>query len=487
MECYKEVGNVIYTIDELLELTNKYITDENQIKLIKYAYLVARRMHYNQRRKSGEEYIIHPLNVAYIAATYHLDYETICASLLHDVVEDTTMSLEELKSLFGEKIAILVDGVTKISNMKFSTKDQEIKANQNKILHGMCQDVRIIFIKLADRLHNMRTISSMPSKKQLAKANETYELYVPLAYRYGLYRVKEELEDISFFYRNRSGYERTLETIETRKHEFYSILSEMKKNVYKNLISADISPIIEESIKNVHGVYRRLSMGIGIENMHDLLSLKVIVSQIPDCYRTLGVLHSLYHHVDGRFKDYVFTPKSNNYRSLHTVLFSGTDYLVQARIRTPEMNRFATSGIMTYYQENQNQQEDIKKKLSEEFRFFKELVEASSLGADTDVRKFVNEQMERKINVYTPDGTRIELPLGSTPIDVAFKLGEDYVIHFDAVFANNRPVGQDYRLNDGDIIKIVKNEEKYAPCKKWLHSAKTNYAKDGIKTLRKKN
>ena len=164
MECYKEVGNVIYTIDELLELTNKYITDENQIKLIKYAYLVARRMHYNQRRKSGEEYIIHPLNVAYIAATYHLDYETICASLLHDVVEDTTMSLEELKSLFGEKIAILVDGVTKISNMKFSTKDQEIKANQNKILHGMCQDVRIIFIKLADRLHNMRTISSMPSK-----------------------------------------------------------------------------------------------------------------------------------------------------------------------------------------------------------------------------------------------------------------------------------------------------------------------------------
>lgn len=486
MECYKEIGNVIYTYEELLALLKTYINDESQLNLIQRAYMLAENMHLGQMRKSGEDYIVHPLNVAYISATYNLDYETICASLLHDVVEDTEMSLEEVSELFGNRIASLVDGVTKITNMRFSTKDQELHANQKKILYGMCQDVRILFIKLADRLHNMRTMSSMERKKQIIKANETYELYVPLAYRYGLYRIKEELEDISFYYRDRDAYDKTFEILEKRKEEFYTILAEMKNNVYEGLVKAEIDSQIETSVKNVHGVYRRLRMGIELENMHDLLALKIIVSQIPTCYYTLGVLHSLYNHVDGRFKDYIYTPKSNNYQSLHTVLFSGTNYLVQSRIRTNEMNHYASSGIMSYYQNGSVERtEELNEELKKEFRFFRELVEAS-YNEENDVIRLVNEQFERKISVYIPSGERFELPLGSTPLDLAFKLGLDYVLHFDGIFANNRPVEINYRLQDGDIIKIVNKEETNIPKTKWLHQVKTSYAKDGIKQLLKK-
>ena len=244
MEYYKEVGNVIYTYDELLALLKTYIVDESKLELIKRAYLIAKKMHVGQLRKSGESYIIHPLNVAYIAAQYKLDYETICASILHDVVEDTDMSLDELGSLFGIRISNLVDGVTKITNMQFKSKDQENIANQSKILHGMCSDVRIIFIKLFDRLHNMRTMSSMDKKKQILKAKETINIYVPLAYRYGLYRIKEELEDIALYYINKDSYNRVFEMLSARKPQFYNILSEMKGNIYHKVNQIIISLFI---------------------------------------------------------------------------------------------------------------------------------------------------------------------------------------------------------------------------------------------------
>lgn len=491
MECYKEVGNVINTFDELFKLISTYIYDQEQLNLIKKAYFTAEEMHANQLRKSGEPYILHPLNVAYIAAEYKLDYETICASLLHDVVEDTSMTLEQLESLFGEKIAILVDGVTKITNMKFDSKDEEEIANENKILHSMCHDIRILFIKMADRTHNMRTISAMPSKKQISKATETYELYVPLAYRFGLYRIKEELDDISLYYRDRSSYEKISEMLEERKEEYYTLLSEMENNINNKLVQFGIKPKIEGTIKNIASVYRRLKVDDSLDNMHDLLSLKIIVPTIPECYYSLGVLHSLYQHMDSRLKDYIPTPKDNNYRSIHTVLLAllmEKLTLVQARIRTPEMEEFAHSGIITYCRCNSsNYDSEIKNKLISEFSTFRELVGAFSSSKNIDVRKLVNEQPKAKVCVYTSLGKKIELPLGSTILDAAFFLGGDFVDHYNGAFVNNKPVHIGYKLNDGDRIKIIRTHNIYAPKKAWVHHVNTASAKEKIKSIFRKS
>lgn len=485
MEYYKEVGNVIYTYDELLALLKTYIVDESKLELIKRAYLIAKKMHVGQLRKSGESYIIHPLNVAYIAAQYKLDYETICASILHDVVEDTDMSLDELGSLFGIRISNLVDGVTKITNMQFKSKDQENIANQSKILHGMCSDVRIIFIKLFDRLHNMRTMSSMDKKKQILKAKETINIYVPLAYRYGLYRIKEELEDIALYYINKDSYNRVFEMLSARKPQFYNILSEMKGNILDELIKSGINSRIDLSIKNIHGVYRRLNDGIDLENMHDLLALKVIVPTVLECYSSLGIVHSLYNCMNERLRDYISQGKSNHYQSFHTVLFTGTPYLAQARIRTEEMNKFASSGIISYYQKGR-ENDEIRQELEREFSFFSELVKASSFYDNTDMVNFVKEQFQPMIKVYTPDGKIFKLPLGSTPLDLMFKLESDLILRFTAIFVNNRPAEIGYKLQDGDRLSIYSSDKiKNIPKSRWLHIVQTEYAKEGIKQLLK--
>lgn len=488
MECYKEIGNVINTFDELFKLVKSYIQDPEQLKVIQRAYLIADEMHENQVRKSGEPYILHPLNVAYIAAEYKLDYETICAALLHDVVEDTAMSLEELSKIFGERIAILVDGVTKITNMQFSSKNEEERANENKILHSMCHDIRILFIKMADRLHNMRTMSSMPEKKQKQKSIETYELYVPLAYRFGLYRIKEELDDIALFYRDRSSYEKVYEMIKAREEEYYELLGEMKGNINTKLLSNGIDATIEESIKNIASVYTRIKVENNLENVHDLLSLKVIVPEISDCYSSLGIIHSLYPHIDSRFKDYMYTPKTNNYRSLHTVLFGKQLTLVQARIRTYEMEQYARCGIITYLQGKSSiDDSEIRKKLVSEFSTFRELVEAFSNDENIDARKIINEQLKPKINIYTSLGKKIEMPLGSTILDAAFCLGGDFVTHYDGAFVNNQPVNINYKLNDGDIIKIIRNYNTSAPRKNWARQVKTELAREKIKSIFQKS
>ena len=489
MDCYEEKGNVIYTFDELLSELN-YIKDERQLEMIKKAYLTAYKLHHGVKRKSGEDYIVHPINVAYIAASYKLDYETICASLLHDVVEDTPMKIDEIAKLFGGNIAVLVDGVTKITDMHFTTKNEEQRADQNKILRGMCQDVRILFIKLADRLHNMRTLSSMPPKKQIIKANETYELFVPLAYKYGLYGLKEELEDISFYYRDKDNYNKVFELIEKNKEYFYDILNDMKNNIRPQLLENGITATVHESIKNIYGIYRRLSSGINLENIHDLLALKVIVKSIPECYLSLGTLHSMYNYIDGRFKDYIYSPKSNNYKSLHTCLFSGTDYIVQARIRTYEMNRYASSGIMTYYQDDYiDTNDEIKNKLCEDFRFFKELVDIFSTDINNDGTKLINEEFSNQIKIYiqNKDGQAIALPFGSSVIDVAFKLGDDVAYQMETAFVNNKKCSFGHKLQNGDIVKIVTNENKLSIKSGWVKLVKTNYAKEKIKTYTKKN
>lgn len=484
MECYKEVGNVIHTFDELFKEVKTYIDDVEQLNLIRKAYYVAEEMHYGQTRKSGEPYILHPLNVAYITAEYKLDYETICAALLHDVVEDTKMTLEQISEIFGKRIATLVDGVTKITNMSFNSKSEEEIANVNKILQSMCKDIRILFIKLADRLHNLRTMSSMPEEKQILKAIETYEIYVPLAYRFGLYRVKDELDDISLYYSDRTSYEKIFMMLNERKEEYNNLLTKMKNDVSSSLLDRGIDSNIDTVIKNIASVYRRLKVVDDLDNMHDLLSLKVIVPEINDCYVSLGILHSLYPYINKYIKDYIASPKSNHYQSLHTVVFGKTLTLVQARIRTPEMENFAHSGIITYCQSNRaNNDDEIKNKLIREFSTFKELVDSFSSNTHIDARKLISDQPNNKISVYTSLGKRIEMPYGSTILDVAFHLGGDFVTHFDGAFANNKPIDINYVLKDGDILKIIKNDSIYAPKEIWIRQVGTESAQEKIKSI----
>lgn len=484
MEFYKEKGNSIYTFDELFKKVKTYIYDKEQLDPIERAYFTAEEMHEGQTRKSGEPYILHPLNVAYITAEYRLDYETICAALLHDVVEDTEMTLEQISEIFGKRIAMLVDGVTKITNMSFNSKNEEEIANVNKILQSMCKDIRILFIKLADRLHNMRTMSSMPEEKQILKANETYEIYVPLAYRFGLYRVKDELDDISLYYSDRASYEKIFMMLDERKDEHINLLTKMKNDVSSGLLYHGINSNIDAVIKNIASVYRRLKVVDNLDNMHDLLSLKVIVPQLSDCYVSLGIIHSLYPYINKYIKDYIASPKLNHYRSLHTVVFGKPLTLVQARIRTPEMEEFAHSGIITYCQSNRkNNDDEIKNKLIREFSTFKELVDLFSSKTHMDARKLISDQSSNKISVYTSLGKRIELPYGSTILDVAFHLGGDFVDHFDGAFANNRPIDINYILKDGDILKIIKNDSIYAPKESWIRQVKTESAREKVKSI----
>ena len=472
------------TIDELVKSVNHYDKDAEQI--IREAYDCAEYLHRNQLRQSGEPYIIHPLNVAYILSEMQADRDTICAALLHDTIEDTNITYDEIKNTFNSEIAKLVDGVTKISKMNFSTKEEQNFANTRKIITSLTQDVRIIIIKLADRLHNMRTIQYKSEFKQKENAIETLKIFVPLAYYLGAYRIKSELEDISFRCLDISEYQRIEYDIKKIEKENRICIKEMYSKINKILEDRNILNGIKIRTKNVYGVYKRLQAGYKLYNIHDLISFKIMVDEIDDCYLLLRPIHEKYKPVNEYFKDYISNAKTNFYQSLHTTVFAPNGRLVQMQIRTNDMDKVASFGLARYWAQNGKEariimQNDLKNK----FQFFKSLKEIDKVfNNNEDFVKHAEEELfGDQVYVFTTKGKIIELPLGSTIIDFAYHVKTELGNQMVGAMVNDEVVPIDYTLKSGDRVKILTSKNVLGPGPNWEENAKTTLAKRKIREI----
>lgn len=454
------------------------------LEKIRKAYHYAEKLHQGQKRQSGEPYITHPLNVAYILAEMHADTDTICAALLHDTIEDTDITKEELAREFGPDVANLVDGVTKISKMNFSSKQEKNLANTRKIITSIREDVRIIIIKLADRLHNMRTLQFKTKFKQQENSVETMEIFVPLAYYIGAYRIKSELEDISLQYLYPDDYKRAEEIKQKVENESKSCLNEMLLTINDILTNEEIPHEIKVRTKNIYGICKRLKAGDKLSDIHDLLSLKVMVDTIDNCYSTLKLIHFEYHPINNRFKDYLCNPKTNMYRSLHTTVFGADDRLVQTQIRTFDMDKIASFGLTAYWDINKgNAREVMQEDLKNKYQFFKSLVDIDNVFSDN--KKFVDqvkdELFANKVYVYTPKGEIIELPEGSTAIDFAYKIHSAIGNAMVGVEINGEPANIGSPLHLNDRVRIITSSTATGPNEEWIENAKTTRAKRKIK------
>ncbi len=478
------MGNSI--LQDLIDKLNEYNSEE--VEVIKKAYEYAKKLHDGQYRQSGEPYINHPLNVAYILADMHADRDTICAGLLHDVLEDTEITKEDIAHDFNQNVANLVDGVTKLSKMNFSSKQEQNLANTRKIITGITEDVRIIIIKLADRLHNMRTLQFKSEFKQKENALETMEIFVPLAYYIGAYRIKSELEDLSLRYLKPDMYKKIEERKLKIEEDSNSCLQEMLLKIQAMLNDKNIPNEIKVRTKNIYGIYKRLNEGQKLADIHDLLALKIMVDEVANCYYALGMIHQEYHPINNKFKDYICNPKTNMYQSLHTTVFGPDDRLVQTQIRTFKMDKVASFGLTAYWDEKKGNarnvmQEDLKSK----FQFFKSLTEINSMFGDN--QQFVNqvkcELFSDKVYVYTTSGETIELPKGATPIDFAYKIHTDIGNTMVGVFVNEEYVPIDYVLKNKDRVRIVTDDLSYGPREDWIEKAQTSHARRKIKEFKK--
>lgn len=475
------------TIEDLLEHVKTYNAEE--IEFIKKVYYYAYECHKGQFRQSGELYITHPLEVAYILSEMHADKDTVCAGLLHDTLEDTYATKEELADLFNKDIANLVDGVTKLSKLNFSTKEEQNLANTRKIITGITSDVRIIIIKLADRLHNMRTLEYKSEYKQKENSLETMEIFAPLAYYIGAYRIKNELEDLSFKYLHPDIYLKISEKKQIIEKNSELFLQEMLFKINTILRYNNIPNEIKVRTKNIYGIYKRFCEGNKISDIHDLFSLKIMVNEIEECYRALGLIHREYHPINDRFKDYICNPKTNMYRSLHTTVFGPQNRLVQTQIRTFDMDNIASFGLISYWNINKGKARTIMQKdLKEKYQFFNSLKEIDKMFNDNQefVNHVKNELLSDKIYVYTSNGEIIELPKGATPIDFAYKIGTDIGNTMTRVKINDKDVSINYELQNKDRVQIITDEFSFGPRIEWENIAKTTHAKRKIREFYKK-
>lgn len=475
------------TFEKLLDEVKKY--NPTEVEIIKKAYEYAKTLHEGQYRQSGEPYIIHPLNVAYILAEMHADKDTVCAGLLHDTIEDTKITKEDIAHDFNQDIANLVDGVTKLAKMNFSTKEEQNSANTRKIITGITSDVRIIIIKLADRLHNMRTIEYKSEFKRKENSIETMEIFVPLAYSIGAYRIKSELEDLSFKQLKPNKYKEIEEVKDRLEETDNSILEEMLYKIQCLLNDKNIPNEIKVRTKNIYGIYKRLSEGNKLSDIHDLLALKVMVDDIANCYLTLGLVHTLYHPINSKFKDYICNPKTNMYSSLHTTVFGPEERLVQTQIRTFDMDKVASFGLTAYWDiEKGNARNVMQEELKEKFQFFTTLTEINSMFRDNEtfVSQVKNELFSDKVYVYTTKGDVIELPKGSTPIDFAYRIHTDIGNTMVGALVNDKSVSNDYVLKSNDRVKIITDPLSFGSRDGWEDLAYTAYAKKKIREFSKK-
>lgn len=483
--------------DDLLKLTSQYIHAEKDQSLIKKAFMLAESLHEGQFRQSGEAYIIHPLNVAIILAELHAGPATICAGLLHDTVEDTEETGEDLAKTFGEDIASIVDGVTKLSQMKFATLEQKQAENHQHMLLAMAKDIRVIVVKLADRLHNIRTLGSLNNEKQVRIAQETLEIYAPLAHKLGMFKIKAELEDTALKY------------VAPLWHAKISSQVKMKSSVRMSSIDHTIEEIklflepehiphfeIKGRIKNTYSIYKKMmNQNKSFEDIYDILAVRIIVNTIGECYQVLGIIHAHYTPVPKRFKDYIAVPKPNMYQSLHTTVISNDGFIFEVQIRTEEMDRVAELGIAAHWAYKENVEYSKEKEqfeIASKLKWYAELLQYSEEDKNSEAKDFVDTIKEdiltTNVYVYTPTGEVIALPKGATPLDFAYKIHTNIGNKTVGAIVNQKIVPLEYELQNGDIISIKTSKSSFGPSENWLKIAKTSHARHKIKSfLNKQN
>lgn len=485
------------TFEEVFEKINTYIHRESDLALIKKAYEFAAEKHKNQYRKSGELYIVHPLAVTDILADLHVGPNALCAGMLHDVVEDTETTLSDLKEIFNEDIAEIVDGVTKVSQLKFTSTEQKQAETHQKMLLAMSKDIRVIIVKLADRLHNMRTMEFMKPESQIRISNETLDIYAPLAHRLGMFAIKAELEDRSLKYIDPEAYEEISKKIEARKLSKDDIINQMIDEI-SDIIHKEASNIkdfsIKGRIKGIYSIYKKMkNQDKRFEDLYDIFALRLIVNEVGECYQILGIIHSHYTPIPARIKDYIAVPKPNMYQSLHTTVIGKEGQTFEVQIRTKEMDRIAEQGVAAHwaYKENVAYSKDREQfEIGQKLKWYAELLAYDEDGQNAEeyVEAIKGDLFDKTIYVYTPTGQVIDLPAKSTPIDFAYRIHTNVGNSTVGASVNGRIVPLSYELQTGEICTIRTSKTSYGPSEDWLNIAKTNNAKHKIKAfLNKQN
>ena len=449
-------------------------------EIIDRAYSLAATAHAGQHRVSGEPFVVHPLMVASILADLELDNSSIIAAILHDVVEDTQYSEMDIEKLFGKEIALLVEGVTKLSKIPFSTKEEQQAENLRKMLLAMAKDLRVVLIKLADRLHNMRTLGSMPDEKQREKSLETMEVFAPLAHRLGMSRIKWELEDLSLRYLDPIAYKEISANIAHKRKEREEYLDMIKQMLSSRLEMMGISWHIEGRAKHFYSIYRKMyAQNIEVDQIFDLLAVRIIVDSVNDCYSVLGMAHEVFKPIPDRFKDYIAMPKNNMYQSLHTSLIGPTGVPFEVQIRTWDMHRIAEVGIAAHwkYKEGTTKVNDLDQKL-ELVRNL--LADYKDVDADELKSSLKIDLFEDEVFVFSPKGDVINLPVGSIPVDFAYSIHSAIGNKTVGAKINGKIVPLDYNLKNGDIVEILTTSTAHGPSRDWLQIIRTNQARKKI-------
>ena len=452
--------------------------------LIERAYRYADGKHKDQLRKSGEPYIIHPLAVAEIVAEIGLDSDAIAAALLHDCLEDTDASFEEISRLFGETIAELVEGVTKLTRVQYSTMEEQQMENLRKMFMAMSKDIRVILIKIADRLHNTRTLQYQTPAKQISKSMETMEIYAPLAHRLGMQKIKWELEDVSLQYLDPDGYQQIIDYLEKNEKSATSFMNAIQSKITERLASVGIHGSIYGRVKHTYSIYRKMrAQNKTIDELYDLYAFRVIVDNIADCYNVLGHIHDLFSPIPGRFKDYISTPKPNMYQSLHTTVIGSQGIPFEVQIRTWEMHQTAEYGVAAHWKYKQHVGDGSEK----EFEWVRRLLEnQQDVDADDYIHSLKVDMFDDEVFVFTPKGKVISLPSGSTAIDFAYAIHSAVGNSMIGAKVNNRIASYDEPLHNGDIVEILTSKSAKGPSRDWLNICRSNQARIKIKQWFKK-
>lgn len=472
---------------KLQELITKYNPVAN-MELVEKAYRTSKNAHEGQERVSGDPYIIHPVEVGIILAELEMDAVAIAAGILHDTVEDTILSVKEIREEFGDEVAELVDGVTKLTQIPYTTK-QEIQAeNFRKMFLAMAKDIRVIIIKLADRLHNMRTLKFMAKDKQMQKARETMEIYAPIAHRLGIHKIKWELEDLSFRYLDEKSYYDLVEKIAKKRREREEYIQNVIEDVKKKTEEVGIIADIDGRAKHLYSIHRKMtSQNKTIEQIYDLFAIRIIVGTVKDCYAELGLMHEMFKPMPGRFKDYISMPKPNMYQSLHSTVIGPEGIPFEVQIRTHEMHRVAEVGIAAHWQYKEGVKRE-EKSYAEKLSWLRQIIDWQKDARDADefMENLRIDLFTDEVFVFTPKGDVKSLRAGSTPIDFAYSIHSVIGNKMIGAKINGRIVNLDYELKNGDIIEIITSSASNGPSRDWLKVAKTSQARNKINQWFKK-
>ena len=478
---------------ELINSVLKY-HPSTDISMIEKAYKVASEAHEGQKRKSGEPYIIHPLCVAIILADLELDKETIVAGLLHDAVEDTWMTYEEVEKEFGSEVALLVDGVTKLGQLSYSADKVEVQAeNLRKMFLAMAKDIRVILIKLADRLHNMRTLQYMRPEKQQEKARETMDIYAPIAMRLGISKIKVELDDLSLKYLKPDVYYDLVHKVALRKSEREQFVGAIVKEVKKHMDDANIKAQVDGRVKHFFSIYKKMvNQDKTIDQIYDLFAVRILVDTVKDCYAALGVIHEMYKPIPGRFKDYIAMPKPNMYQSLHTTLIGPNGQPFEIQIRTYEMHRTAEYGIAAHwkYKESSDGKAPVGKSEEEKLNWLRQILEwQRDMSDNKEFMSLLKNDLDLfadSVYCFTPQGDVKTLPSGSTPVDFAYSVHSAVGNKMVGARVNGKLVPIEYEIKNGDRIEIITSQNSQGPSRDWLKLVKSTQAKNKINQWFKK-